>query len=67
MQQALRPTEERTHGAGLLLAEAVLGVSNGLHSKATAVLGLLLQQDLLQPEDFAGVGGQKRSHKRCVF
>lgn len=55
--QAVKPSERRTHGAGLLVAESVLGVSNSLHSRAPAVVRLLLKQDLLQPEDFAGKGG----------
>ncbi len=45
----LRPSEERAHGAGLVLAEAVIGVGNGLHSKAPLVLPLLLQEDVLDP------------------
>ena len=47
-EHALRPTEARAHGAGLLLAEACLGVSNGLHSRAPAVLRLLLQEPSLK-------------------
>lgn len=50
-EQASRPSDEKTHGAGLLLAESILGVSHGLHSRAPAVLQLALQEDLLQPED----------------
>ncbi|GIL90427.1 hypothetical protein Vretifemale_18037, partial [Volvox reticuliferus] len=50
-EQAVRPTPERTDGAGLVLAEAVLGVSHGLHSRAQQVLQLLLKEDLLQPSD----------------
>ena len=57
-EHALIPSTERTHGAGTLLAEAVVGVSHGLHSRAAAVLGLMLQQDLLQPEDFRRAAGQ---------
>lgn len=48
-EHALRPSEERAHGAGLLLAEVVIGVGNGLHSKASLVLPLLLQEDVLDP------------------
>lgn len=46
-QQARRPEWERTHGAGLLLAEAIVSVGNGLHSRAPALLALLLKEDLL--------------------
>jgi hypothetical protein len=59
-EQAVRPSYERTHGAGLLLAEAVAGVANGLHSRAPAVLALLLQQDLLKPGDFAAAAARRR-------
>jgi hypothetical protein len=51
-EHAARPAPERTHGAGLLLAEAVLGPSHGLHSRAPAVLRLALAEDLLRPSDF---------------
>lgn len=47
-EHALRPSEERAHGAGLLLAESVAGVSNGLHSKAALLLPLLLREDVLE-------------------
>jgi hypothetical protein len=50
-EHALRPSDARAHGAGLLLAEAALGVSHGLHSRAAALLPLLLQEDPLAPED----------------
>ncbi|EFJ49017.1 hypothetical protein VOLCADRAFT_104545 [Volvox carteri f. nagariensis] len=50
-EQAVRPTPERIDGAGLLLAESVLGVSHGLHSRAPQVLQLLFKEDLLQPGD----------------
>ena len=43
-EHAVRPTEARAHAAGLLLAEACLGASNGLHSRAPALLRLLLQE-----------------------
>jgi hypothetical protein len=43
----------RTHGAGLLLGEALLSVNHTLHSKAPHLLQLLLSEDLLAPEDFA--------------
>ncbi len=51
-EQAVRPGPERTHGAGLLLAEAVTGPSHGLHSRAPAVLRLAMAEDLLKPADF---------------
>lgn len=47
-----RPTDERVHAAGALLAEAVTGVSHGLHSRAAAVLGPVLCEGVLRPEDF---------------
>lgn len=47
-----RPSDARVHAAGALLAEAVTGVSHGLHSRAAAVLGPLLRDDILRPEDF---------------
>ena len=47
-----RPTDERVHAAGALLAEAVTGVSHGLHSRAAAVLGPVLQEGVLRPDDF---------------
>ncbi len=47
----MRPTEARTHGAGLLLAESLLGINHRLHSRAAAVLPLMLQEDILAPAD----------------
>lgn len=47
-----RPTDERVHAAGALLAEAVTGVSHGLHSRAAAVLGPVLREGVLRPDDF---------------
>lgn len=47
-----RPSDARVHAAGALLAEAVSGVSHGLHSRTSAVLGPLLRDDILRPEDF---------------
>lgn len=47
----MKPSEARTHGAGLLLAEALVGISHGLHSRAAAVLPLMLQEDILAPSD----------------
>eukprot|EP00887_Chlorella_sp_A99_P000887 scaffold5.g887.t1 len=56
-----RPTPERLHAAGVLLAEAATGVGNGLHSRgAPAVLGLLLREGLVGASDFrrgAGAAG----------
>ncbi|KAK9818396.1 hypothetical protein WJX72_012002 [[Myrmecia] bisecta] len=51
-EHALRPSEERTDGAGHLLAESVSSIANGLHSRARLVLELVLQEDLLSPDDF---------------
>ena len=39
-------------GAGRLLAAAVKGISNGLHSRATLLLKLLLQENLISPAHF---------------
>lgn len=58
-EHAIRPTPAREHGAGLLIAESVLSVSHGLHSRAPSVLALLLQDGLLQPEEFAKKGSHK--------
>ncbi|KAL4521880.1 hypothetical protein Ndes2526B_g01987 [Nannochloris sp. 'desiccata'] len=49
---AIRPSVARVNGAGLLIAEAASGVSNGLHSRGTALLQLLLQEDILTENDF---------------
>lgn len=43
---------ERADGAGRLLAAAVKGIGNGLHSRADALLKCLLQEDLLTPAHF---------------
>ncbi|KAL4434124.1 hypothetical protein ABPG75_000565 [Micractinium tetrahymenae] len=53
-----RPSDARVHAAGALLAEAVTGVSHGLHSRAAAVLGPLLRDDILRPEDFKSAKSQ---------
>jgi hypothetical protein len=37
-----------------MVAEAVLGPEHSLHSKAASVLALLLQEDLLTPQEFGG-------------
>jgi hypothetical protein len=63
-EQAVRPCAERTHGAGLLLAEAVLGPSHGLHSRAPAVLRLLLQEDVLKPSDFGSKQRQQQEEQQ---
>ena len=47
-----KPTDDRVHAAGALLAEAVTGVSHGLHSRVAALLGPLLREDVLRQEDF---------------
>lgn len=47
----MRPSEARTHGAGLLLAESLVGINHGLHSRAAAVVPLMLQEDNLSPTD----------------
>ena len=49
---AIRPSVARVNGAGLLVAEAASGVSHGLHSRGTALLQLLLQEDILTEKDF---------------
>lgn len=36
-------------GAGRVLAAAIKGINNGLHSRAAPLLKLLLQQDVLTP------------------
>lgn len=41
-----------TDGAGRLIGESVLGVGHGLHSRAPLLLGMALQEDLLQSTDF---------------
>jgi hypothetical protein len=53
-----RPSTERIHGAGTLLAEASVGVGNGLHSRAGAVLGPLLISGTLGSEDFRAASGE---------
>lgn len=50
-EQALRPSEARTHGAGMLLAESLIGINHGLHSRAAAVVPLMLQEDILSVGD----------------
>lgn len=71
-----RPNDARVHAAGALLAEAVTGVSHGLHSRTAAVLGPLLRDDILRPEDFksakvrlpataAGAAGIRRPERHC--
>ena len=50
-EQVMRPTEARTHGAGLLLAESLIGINHRLHSRAAAVVPLMLQEDVLTPAD----------------
>ncbi len=52
-EQASRATEERTDGAGLLVAEAAKGANNRLHSRAPRLLSLLFSEDLLDPSRFS--------------
>lgn len=56
------PIEERTHGAGLLLAESMIGISNGLHSKAGVLLQLLLQEDVIPVETLKPQTAKVNSH-----
>lgn len=46
-EQARQPVWERSQGAGLLLAESIISVAHGLHSRAAGVLKLMMQEDLL--------------------
>ena len=48
-------------GAGRVLAAAIKGVNNGLHSRAAPLLKLLLQQDLLTPVHLEAQQGQQAS------
>ena len=50
-EHAMRPSEARTHGAGLLLAESLIGINHGLHSRAAALVPLMLQEDILSTTD----------------
>ena len=59
-EHAVRPSRVRAHGAGLMIAEAVLGPEHGLHSRTGAVLSLLLDEQLLSVADF-GAAAQKVS------
>ena len=59
-EQALRPSEARTHGAGMLLAESLIGINHTLHSRAAAVVPLMLQEDILS------VGDLKVSLEGCI-
>jgi hypothetical protein len=61
LSSAVNPSQERAHGAGLLVAESVLGPEHSLHSKAAAVLTLLLQEDLLSPEDFGAAAAADKA------
>lgn len=47
----MNPSEARTHGAGLLLAESLIGINHGLHSRAAALVPLMLQEDILFTTD----------------
>ncbi len=69
-EHALRPSEERAHGAGLLLAESIVGVGNGLHSKAAVLLPLLLREDVLNRSDLkpaTEVGRRTISQACCMM
>ncbi|CAG9460436.1 unnamed protein product [Pedinophyceae sp. YPF-701] len=52
VEHAAMPTTDRTDGAGALLAEAVCGAANGLHSRAPALLALLLAADPISVKHF---------------
>jgi U3 small nucleolar RNA-associated protein 20 len=58
-EAVLRPSEARVHGAAALVAAAVAGVGHGLHSRAAALLALLLRRDILAADDFAAGGASK--------
>ncbi|KAK9863125.1 hypothetical protein WJX84_001609, partial [Apatococcus fuscideae] len=68
-EQAIRPTEERTDGAGLLVAEAAKGANHSLHSQASRLLSLLFAQDLLDPSRFSAgqAGGEGFSQEALGF
>jgi len=64
---ATKPSVARIHGAAALIAEAVAGAGHGLHSRAPATLGLLLQRDILTPADFQTKGGKgKKAGKSAL-
>ena len=48
-------------GAGQILAAAIKGVNNGLHSRAAPLLKLLLQQDIITPVHFQAQQAQQAS------
>ncbi len=64
-EQALLPSEQRTDGAGLLLAESVLGIGHGLHSRAPAVFELAFGEDLLTRTDLQGAGAAAHGAADC--
>ena len=51
-------------GAGLLLAESIVSVSNCLHSRAPRLLALLLEEDLVKCGDLRTVKVQTLMHAR---
>jgi len=47
-----KPTPERIQASGLLIAEAAIGIGNGLHSKANSLLTPLFRANAMKPSDF---------------
>jgi U3 small nucleolar RNA-associated protein 20 len=47
-----KPSPERIQAAGLLIAEAAIGIGNGLHSKANSLLTPLFKANAMKPGDF---------------
>ena len=67
-EQALKPSEAQTHGAGMLLAESLIGINHGLHSRAAAVVPLMLQEDILSVGDLkVSLEGRIALHPPCVM
>lgn len=60
----VQPSIARTHGAGLLFAEAMKGVQHGLHSKGSAFLSMILQQDIIILDDFTNKQLSKHASTR---
>lgn len=54
-EQASRSTEERTDGAGLLVAEIPKGANHSLHSRAPRLISLMFSEDLLDPARFSSL------------
>ena len=57
----------RSQGAGLLLAESVVGARNALHSKAPRLLTMLLAEDIVKASELKTekVGSDSLSRCRC--